>query len=64
MSTARVHKAAGRYASGRMTNGRKNRNEKQYRNKFVAVVLGGGVVFVFTFLLWTIAMVVLQALEQ
>lgn len=64
MSTTRVHKAAGRYASGRMTNGRKNRNEKQDRNKFVAVVFGVGVVLVFTFLLGTIAMVVLQALEQ
>jgi hypothetical protein len=47
-----------------MTNGRKNRNEKQDRNKFVAVVFGVGVVLVFTFLLWTIAMVVLQAVEQ
>jgi hypothetical protein len=45
-----------------MTNGRKNRNQKQDRNKFVAVVFGVGVVLVFTFLLWTIAMVVLQAL--
>ena len=64
MSTARAQKAAGKYASGRITNGRRNRSEKHDTNKFVAVIFAAGVTLVFAFLFWTIAMVILQALEQ
>jgi hypothetical protein len=64
MAMLRVHKAAGKYASGRVTHNRANRRGKQYSNRFVTVVFGVGVTLVLTFLLLTFAMVFLEALKQ
>ena len=64
MSMARVRKAAPKYISGRRTNHYQIGSRRQYGNKFVTAVFRIGVVLVFTFLLWTLAMVLLQALEQ
>ena len=64
MSMARVRKAAHKHISGRRTNNYQIGSRRQYGNKFVTVVFRIGVVLVFTFLLWTLAMVLLQAWEQ
>jgi hypothetical protein len=64
MSMARVRKAAPKYISGRRINNCQIPSRNRYGNKFVTVVFRIGIVLVFTFLLWTLAMVLLQALEQ
>lgn len=64
MSMARVRKAAPKYIPGRRTNNCQIGSRKQCGNEFVTVVFRIGIVLVFTFLLWTLAMVLLQAFEQ
>lgn len=64
MPTTRLHRAVAKHDSGRMTGKYKTRDRKEYGHKFVTVIFSIGVALVFTFLLWTFALVLLQAVDQ
>jgi hypothetical protein len=64
MSMARGHKTAAKYVSGRRIPSRTNRSESQHRHEFVAIIFGIGMALLLAFLLWTFAMVFLQARDQ
>jgi hypothetical protein len=64
MSTARAHKTVAKYVTGRVTSSRPGRRRKQDGDKFVAAVFWVGITLVLAFVLWSFAMVFLEALEQ
>ena len=59
-----MQKANCKSVSGHRERGRTNRSGKQDGGQFVAAIFWVGITLVVTFLLWSFAMVLLQAFEH